>query len=270
MDAETRPAGTPPVEVVRDGPLHELVCRQPTAVADVLANLDDPVLDTVGMVALLQRCATLAVSLFAPADHAGVTVDVGGRPYTASCTDQVTLAVDVHQYAADDGPCLQSARTGEVVRVDVATAREQWPEFTHDAEAAGVRSFLAAPLTAAGERVGALNLYSRSADGFAEAGSPEMTLLTLLTTRISRALDTYVRLNEAQSLVDQMTAAMESRAAIEQVKGILMAARGISAEEAFAVLREESQRSNSKLRTVAERFLGEVTGTGGNRPEPRA
>jgi AmiR/NasT family two-component response regulator len=48
-----------------------------------------------------------------------------------------------------------------------------------------------------------------------------------------------------------MRLAMESRAVIEQAKGVLMAQRGVDAEQAFEILRQASQRYNRKLRDVA-------------------
>ena len=48
-----------------------------------------------------------------------------------------------------------------------------------------------------------------------------------------------------------MRLAMESRAVIEQAKGVLMAQRQVDAEQAFEILREASQRYNRKLRDIA-------------------
>lgn len=259
MTVEIDP-GPPPL--VRSGPVHVAVTADPRAVADIIANLDGPVHDVAQLVALLHRCAALAVETIGPADHAGVTVSFAGQRFTAAFTDEQTLDVDVHQYALGHGPCLLAASIGEIVRVNVAGARERWPDFTTDAEAIGVRSFLAAPLGADGQWVGALNLYSRDADGFGADDCEEMALLSLLSQRASRAVEEYLTLFHWQNLADQLHTAMDSRAAIEQVKGILMAARRVSAEEAFAVLRAESQNTNTKLRDVAERFLVQHTAPG--------
>ncbi|MEO6879986.1 MAG: GAF and ANTAR domain-containing protein [Mycobacteriaceae bacterium] len=256
MTLEMEPGPTP---LVRTGPVHLAVAAQPGAVADIIANLDEPVHDVAQLLALLHRCATLAVETIGPADHVGVTVSFAGQRFTAAFTDELTLDVDLHQYALGHGPCLLAASTGEVVRVDVAGARARWPEFTADAEAIGVRSFLAAPLGADGQWVGALNLYSSGAEGFGADDSDEMAMLSLLSQRASRAVGEYLTLFHWQNLATKLTTAMDSRAAIEQVKGILMAARHISAEEAFAVLRTESQNTNTKLREVAERFLVQHT-----------
>jgi AmiR/NasT family two-component response regulator len=55
-----------------------------------------------------------------------------------------------------------------------------------------------------------------------------------------------------------MRLAMESRAVIEQAKGVLMAQRHVDSDQAFEMLREASQRYNRKLREIA---LGIVEGT---------
>jgi PAS domain S-box-containing protein len=52
-------------------------------------------------------------------------------------------------------------------------------------------------------------------------------------------------------LADQMRQAMESRAVIEQAKGMLIGAHGCSADEAFQMLSESSQRANRKLHDLA-------------------
>ncbi len=50
----------------------------------------------------------------------------------------------------------------------------------------------------------------------------------------------------------------ESRAAIEQAKGVLMYVYRVSAEQAFRVLQWRSQETNVKLRALAKQLLAEV------------
>jgi AmiR/NasT family two-component response regulator len=58
-----------------------------------------------------------------------------------------------------------------------------------------------------------------------------------------------------------MRAAMESRAVIEQAKGIIMGQRRCTADEAFALLSKLSQDCNRKLREVAEALVAKARGT---------
>lgn len=55
-----------------------------------------------------------------------------------------------------------------------------------------------------------------------------------------------------------MASVVESRAVIDQAKGILMAAYGIDADRAFEILKWRSQATQVKLRTVATRLLEAV------------
>ncbi|MGV0875397.1 PAS and ANTAR domain-containing protein [Mycolicibacterium sp. XJ879] len=52
----------------------------------------------------------------------------------------------------------------------------------------------------------------------------------------------------------------EGRAVIEQAKGLLMAAYGISADRAFDILVWRSQETNIKVRELARRFVDEMAG----------
>lgn len=52
----------------------------------------------------------------------------------------------------------------------------------------------------------------------------------------------------------------KSRAVIEQAKGVLMAAYGISADRAFDILVWRSQETNINVRDLAARFLAALVG----------
>ncbi len=96
----------------------------------------------------------------------GWGVTMSNRPETVACTDERALDVDVDQYRASEGPCLESARTRPVVRVRFDDAAQRWPEFasnvagTSNVAGIGVASYFSAPLMTDGHLVGALNLYS--------------------------------------------------------------------------------------------------------------
>jgi hypothetical protein len=62
----------------------------------------------------------------------------------------------------------------------------------------------------------------------------------------------------AQAAAEAVRRSAESRAVIEQAKGILMAVYGIDADSAFAVLRTRSQNGNLKLRHVADGLLRQL------------
>ncbi len=60
---------------------------------------------------------------------------------------------------------------------------------------------------------------------------------------------------EGYKLSHQLQQAMESRAVIEQAKGILMAAQRCSPDAAFNILVRASQNQNRKLRAIAAEIV---------------
>lgn len=80
----------------------------------------------------------------------------------------------------------------------------------------------------------------------------------------------YVDVTESlhSDITDVLSAVADARARIEQAKGVLMAAYGITAERAFEILVWRSQEMNLKVRELAGRFLDAVAGAGS--PETRS
>lgn len=74
----------------------------------------------------------------------------------------------------------------------------------------------------------------------------------------------YVDTTEAvqSDITTVVSAVAANRAHIEQAKGVLMAAYGISADRAFDILVWRSQETNVKLRDLAERFLAAIAALG--------
>jgi GAF domain-containing protein len=188
-------------------------------------------------------------------DMASVTLIRDGDAETVAATSQQVIDLDTDQYRAGSGPCLQAAATGQLVRVEVEEAERLWPEFAVAAKAAGVGSFLSAPLLIDTEFSGSMNCYGVAHHGFREL---DAQLLELYTTAVKAALRSSRRYLQARQLTEQLREALSSRSTIEQAKGILMAARGIDAAAAFELLIEQSQRDNIKVRDLANRLVSTI------------
>lgn len=72
----------------------------------------------------------------------------------------------------------------------------------------------------------------------------------------------YIDVTEAQQsdITAMISDIAASRALIEQAKGVLMAAYGLSAQRAFEILVWRSQETNTKLREFAAQFLEAISG----------
>lgn len=216
-----------------------------TELAEVLTGEED-----IGRV--LQRSVDQLTASVPGADMASVTVLHGDVGETAASSSERVWAIDSDQYAEGDGPCLEAARTGEVVRVGVEEAVERWPEFARSARAAGVGSYLSSPLFIDEEFAGSLNLYSEQPHGFSDF---DVALLQLYITAACAAIVNNRRYTRARGLAENLGKALDSRALIDQAIGVIMARRGIGAQQAFGELARESQNSNIKLRDLAARVV---------------
>jgi transcriptional regulator with GAF, ATPase, and Fis domain len=249
-DDTTAEAADIAIEAAADGKL------SPSMLGTMLVSAGRSVTDEDDLLTLLQRVAEIAHEAIDGADSTGVTIDLGGRTYTAVHTDQRTLRVDSEQYDAGEGPCLHSARTRTVVLVDAADAVHRWPRFAAAAADEGIHSFLAAPLFTPEQSLGSFNLYGRTRSAF---DTLDAEILELLTTTLSRALGDFARFKSARDVADSIQRALDTRAPIEQAKGMLMAIRGIDADRAFDLLREQSQATNVRLHTVATTLVQQLS-----------
>jgi AmiR/NasT family two-component response regulator len=77
----------------------------------------------------------------------------------------------------------------------------------------------------------------------------------LVETREQIRAGSSARQRLHDSAYARLQAQLDSLPVIEQAKGILMAQRGCSAEDAFDLLRSASQRTNTRVREVATEIV---------------
>jgi GAF domain-containing protein len=208
---------------------------------------------------VLLQVARSAVRAVPDADAVSITVLGDPQPRTAASTDDEVLALDGEQYASRRGPCLEAAQTGRPVRVAMAAQEQRWPEFVAAARASAVKATLSIPLIIASslpdgddEFVGSLNAYSHSTSAFDVVDEKLMCLYTGAATQAIRDARRWLELRDT---VAQLEEALLSRADIDQAKGVLRAMNGSTADEAFASMVHQSQRTNVKLRDLARQML---------------
>jgi GAF domain-containing protein len=200
----------------------------------------------------LTRVAELAVQAIAPVAYAGITMDIDGRKRTAVFTDAASPEIDRAQYDAGDGPCLTAYRECRTVTIDRTRAPGPWPEFRAAAADHGIGSTLSLPLVVGETAVGALNFYASDENAFDDASARTAELFAAQAAIVLANVHAYW---EKHELSEGLAEAMKNRAVIEQAKGVLIGAEGISEDAAFAVLVKASQRENVKLREIARRIV---------------
>lgn len=201
----------------------------------------------------MERLVELTSDAVPGAEQASIT-EASSSPSTVAHFGEDTLAVDQAQYEGG-GPCVHAFQHRKVVVIDEISEDDRWPVFRDAATSRGLHASQSHPLFLEERVLGSVNLYSQKPGTFNE---DTVMVGNLFAGQVAIALSNTQTALEFRSLTDQLREGMITRDVIGQAKGVLMAQHRITADAAFELLREASQRLNRKLREIAE----EVAGTG--------
>jgi transcriptional regulator with GAF, ATPase, and Fis domain len=210
-------------------------------IAEIVQELygrDDVDSDTV-----IAELAEHAAAEIPGAQYAGVTVTRNGKHIdTPAATHKWPILLDEIQQRHREGPCLTAAWEEKTVHVKDLTTDERFPLYARDVLAqTPIRSVMSFQMWIAGETMGALNVYAETPNVF-NTDTREVGLVF--------AAHSSVAWNAARR-DEQFKRALASRDVIGQAKGMLMERYGVSAIQAFDLLRKLSQDSNTPLIQVA-------------------
>jgi GAF domain-containing protein len=241
-----------------------------TRMADHLRGLATTLLDAQTLEEGLQRVVEVASAQLEPVAGCGITLVRDGMrvgALTVASSDALVKVVDEAQYSNGDGPCLTALRTARIVDVPDRAADPRWPAVTAAARAAGVAAVYSYPLTVGADTVGALNVY---ADRVGHFDDTITATIAIMAVHIEVLLALLLQRLTQVALTDQLTEVVGRRAVVDQAIGVIMARNRCSPSVAFDLLREASNRTNTRLRTLAERLIAEASGqrAGRRRPGP--
>lgn len=223
----------------------EEALRELTALAGVVLGQED-------LPSTLDEICRIAVRAVPGAEGASLTTFGENGAMAVAASDEWAKTLDETQFLEHEGPCLDSARTGLVLRVRDLKSEPRWPFYAPRAAELGARSVISSPMTVESKLLGALNLYSREEDAF---DAVAVSLAEILAAHAGLAAQIAGVLFRHRELSEGLQQAMQSRAPIEQAKGILMARHNVTADAAFEMLRQASSRRNVKLRLLAEHVV---------------
>ena len=164
------------------------------------------------------------------------------------------------------GPCLSAAQQGRMIRINDTHTDERWPQFSASARANGIHSSLSVPIAvSAPDTFAGFNVYGNALGGFSDA---DEQLCQAFAAQASIVVANAQAYWAAFELSQNMAKAMESRAVIEQAKGVLISTYRLDADAAFDLLRQRSQTTNRKLRYVALDVVTEASTGGDDDPAP--
>ena len=205
--------------------------------------------------ATLERVAEVAKQTLPGVAAVSVTLLQDGEVASAAFTGPLAAQLDERQYEAGFGPCLDAATSGTTITIDDTAHSSTYPDFARMAARQGVRHTMSIGLPVQRQTVGALNVYGTDDTPFDEA---TQELATAFASYAAVAVANAGVYASTATLAANLQRALDSRAVIDQAKGILMGRHGTSADAAFDLLSKESQLSNRKLRDIAQDLVDEV------------
>ncbi|MGY1705309.1 ANTAR domain-containing protein [Geodermatophilus sp. SYSU D00697] len=228
--------------------------QRSTEAEKALEHLGQVSLQELSMETLLQSMADLTKRVMPGHPEASVTLLVKDQPSTVVDTGPLALGLDEVQYDRGDGPCLHTARNGVLVEIGDTRVDSRWADYGRYVAEHGVLSVLAVPLVLTGEEqvAGSLNVYARRPNAFDEVSRAVATGFAPYAAVAAGTVQAY---RGARTTADNLQIALESRAVIEQAKGILIERHKLTPDQAFDALSTISMNKNVKVRDIAEHLV---------------
>ncbi|HSP39714.1 MAG TPA: GAF and ANTAR domain-containing protein [Frankiaceae bacterium] len=203
----------------------------------------------------LELVTSLAAVTLPDTAGAGVTVIDARGQRTRAASDPVVERADAAQYELGEGPCLTASREQRTTHIDDTESDRRWPRWSAAVAPLGIRSMLSVPLTAAGQPVGAIKVYSRSPGRYEEQAEQRMRLFAQQAAILLVNVQSHA---DAKRLNEGLAEALDDRDIISQAKGVLIAQGAADDGAAFAMLVTASQRTHVKLHDVARQLVAGV------------
>jgi GAF domain-containing protein len=156
------------------------------------------------------------------------------------------------QLTHDEGPCIAAYDDKELICVEDLSGDHRWPDFTAAALDNGIRAVLASPIPYNQQAIGVVGVVSEDRHPW----SPEGELALLAFTDLAALLIASMLQAEKQGeLAQQLQGALDTRAVVEQAKGVLIAQHQLSPREAYELIRAQARRERRKLAEVAREIV---------------
>ena len=227
---------------------------------DVAGRLQELVLESLDVGDFLTELAEYAGDFFSAPGikvRCAFTVLRRKKSATVASSDAQARMLDEVQLAFGEGPCLAAMQEMSTVHVPDVDSESRWPAYMSAVGGHGVGSILAVPLALEGETRAALNLFSPRPHAFS---GEDITGAEEFAAQASKSLRLALRIAQLTEARNDLTAAMQSRTAIDIATGIIMAENRCSQEAALQVLKTASSLRNVKLRDVAVSVAASVCG----------
>lgn len=218
--------------------------------AKVFVAVSDTLVDDFDLVDFLQMLALRTAELAAASVVGIVLADPNGHLQFMAGSREDARLLELFQLQNDEGPCLDAFRaTTPIVNTDLRHAGDRWPRFAPHATAAGFRTVHAFPLRLRAQAIGALNIFGTATEPV--LSDEDLAIVQSLADMASIALLQERAIRRSEILTEQLQGALNSRVIIEQAKGAVAQARGVSVDTAFDAIRAYARARSLRLGDVA-------------------
>jgi GAF domain-containing protein len=218
------------------------------ALARAFVRLADTLASDFDVVDFLYGLSADSVEILG-AEAAGVMLaDARGGLRLIASSDERMRLLELFELQGAQGPCLDAFSTGQAVQASAADSRIRWPVFAPHASDSGFQVMCAVPLRVRADVIGALNLFRATDEPFTD---DEMDIAQAMGEMAAIGLIQERALRERSLLTEQLQAALISRVAIEQAKGMLAEYLRMTVDDSFQLLRNYARDHNRKLSAVA-------------------
>lgn len=217
-----------------------------------LVKLASLPLTGVDAVEILRQASTVCQDALGDTVTLSLNQGPPSAPTAVSSSGPVAQVGDGVQIALGEGPCITAFEKRLTVVASDLRSDERWPRFAADPRTQDIAGVIATPMVIGGELLGAVTVYGDIGD------PPDGRLVEaaeLLAAAVAAVLYELTVRHELQLTAAHMERALSSRATIDQAKGMVMADRGCTADEAFEHLVELSSTQHMKLRDLARQLV---------------
>jgi len=186
-------------------------------------------------------------------DGAGLMLaDAHHHLRNVAVSDQRLGHLEDLQIRHQEGPCITAFDDKVLVGAEDLTSDPRWPSFNQAAVGRGVRAVLASPIPYNQDAVGVVAVLSQERHPW--SGEAELALLAF--TDLAALLIASMMMGEQQTeLAAQLQGALNSRAVIEQAKGVLIGQQGLPAHAAYEQIRAQARAERRKIAVVAAELV---------------
>lgn len=224
--------------------------------AGAFVELVDALVDDFDVVDMLTVLTTRCVELLDAAASGILLCDTDGTLRVAGASNEQANLLELLQLQNDEGPCLDSFRTGQVVSNWDLSAASPWPAFAAESVASGFRSVCAVPMQLREFTMGCLNLFIREPVALPD---DDILLARALAQVAAIAIDQDQTTREFAMRETQLQHALQSRIVIEQAKGMIAEQSQVDMVTAFQRLRSYARDNNQRLTDVAKDVIAGKT-----------